>query len=528
MNLNKSIPLILIATLISLTSSAQSRETTDKVINKLGQTLFYLNNYYLDSLDNNRLTDIAISTIIAELDPHSSYVTAKDVQAMNEPLEGNFEGVGIEFAIIRDTLTVSATIANGPCERAGIRAGDKIVAVDGENIASSGLTNQKVQKYLRGPKGTRVKLDVVRKGEKERLSFEIIRDKIPINSLDACYEVSPGVIYLKLSRFAATSSREIIDALVNLNVKKINGIVLDLRGNSGGYLGTALEISNFFLEKDQMIVYTEGMRVPRMMERANGNGFYKKGPLAVLIDEDSASGSEIVAGAIQDWDRGVIIGRRSFGKGLVQQLLPLNDGSQLRLTVARYHTPSGRVIQMPYEKGKAKDYYMDHIKRYNRGEYFSKDSILLPDSLKYQTLVMGRTVFGGGGIMPDIFVPADTTFFSEYYSLLIRKNILTDFINSFLDLHRDELLKKYPDFESYSGYFVIEDKVLKQLYDYAAEKGLPLNTDQASRSETQISLNITALIARTLYGMNSYFKVINSYGDQAFKKAVEFISSGAL
>ncbi|MDD4638810.1 MAG: S41 family peptidase, partial [Bacteroidales bacterium] len=252
---------------------------------------------------------------------------------------------------------------------------------------------------------------------------------------------------------------------------------------------------------------------------------YRKGALAVLIDEDSASGSEIVAGAIQDWDRGVIIGRRSFGKGLVQQLLPLNDGSQLRLTVARYHTPSGRVIQMPYQKGRSKDYYMDHVERYRRGEYFSRDSISLPDSLKYKTLVSGRTVFGGGGIMPDIFVPADTTFFSEYYSLLVRRNILTDFVNSYLDLNREELLKKYPDFGSFSSYFVIDEKLLGQLYNYAAEKGLEMNKEQAARSEDQISLNITALVARTLYGMNNYYKVINSYGDQAFKKAIEFISS---
>ncbi|MDD4638811.1 MAG: S41 family peptidase, partial [Bacteroidales bacterium] len=271
MNLNKTLYLLLFSMVVTLSSEAQNREGTDRVINKLGQTLFYLNNYYLDSLDNIRLVDVAITSILGELDPHSSYVTAKDVKAMNEPLEGNFEGVGIEFAIIRDTLTVSATIANGPCERAGMRAGDKIIAVDSENIASIGLTNQLVQKYLRGPKDTRVKLDVLRKGEREILTFEIIRDKIPINSLDACYEVSPGVVYLKLSRFAATSSREIIDALVALNLKRIEGIVLDLRGNSGGYLGTALEISNFFLERDQMIVYTEGMRVPKTMERANGN-----------------------------------------------------------------------------------------------------------------------------------------------------------------------------------------------------------------------------------------------------------------
>ncbi len=524
----KKIFLVVAAALIALTSAAQNREVTERQINKLGQTLFFLNNYYLDSLDNNRLVDIAITSILGELDPHSSYVTAKDVKAMNEPLEGNFEGVGIEYAIIRDTLTVSAPIAGGPCESAGIRAGDKIIAVDGEGIASKGLTNLDVQKYLRGPKGTRVKLDVIRKGEKDVLSFEIIRDKIPINSLDAGYEVSPGIVYLKLSRFAATSSREIIDALIGLNIKKINGVILDLRGNTGGYLGTALEIANFFLERDQTIVYTEGMRVPKMIERANGTGFYKTEPLAILIDEGSASGSEIVAGAIQDWDRGAIIGRRSFGKGLVQQMLPLNDGSQLRLTVARYHTPSGRVIQMPYEKGNSKDYYLDHFERYQRGEYFSKDSILLPDSLKYKTLLKNRNVYGGGGIMPDIFVPADTTYYSDYLSVLIRRNILLDYINSYSDLNRAKLSSKYPDFDTFSQYFVVEEKMLKNLYDYAAEKGVPYDSQGAAKSEDQIAVNIKALISRALFGMTGYYKVINSEGDQAFAKALEFISSGTL
>jgi len=265
-----------------------------------------------------------------------------------------------------------------------------------------------------------------------------------------------------------------------------------------------------------------------MIERANGTGFYKTEPLAILIDEGSASGSEIVAGAIQDWDRGAIIGRRSFGKGLVQQMLPLNDGSQLRLTVARYHTPSGRVIQMPYEKGNSKDYYLDHFERYQRGEYFSKDSILLPDSLKYKTLLKNRNVYGGGGIMPDIFVPADTTYYSDYLSVLIRRNILLDYINSYSDLNRAKLSSKYPDFDTFSQYFVVEEKMLKNLYDYAAEKGVPYDSQGAAKSEDQIAVNIKALISRALFGMTGYYKVINSEGDQAFAKALEFISSGTL
>jgi carboxyl-terminal processing protease len=518
-----SIPLFFL--LFPLTSGAQGNPETNKLVNKLGQTLFFLNNYYLDTLNDNELVDAAIISMLSELDPHSSYVNARDVKAMNEPLVGNFEGVGIEYAIIRDTLTVSAPIAGGPCERAGVRAGDKIVAVDSENIASVNLTNERVQKYLRGAKGTRVRLDIIRKGENKILTFDIIRDKIPINSLDACYEVNPGVIYLKLSRFAATSAKEIINALVDLDIKKINGVILDLRGNTGGYLGTALEIANFFLEGDQVIVYTEGLRVPKMTEKANGNGFYKKGPLAVLIDENSASASEIVAGAIQDWDRGVIIGRRSFGKGLVQQMLPLNDGSQLRLTVARYHTPSGRVIQMPYKNGNSKDYYKEHLERYSRGEYFSKDSISLPDSLKFKTLIEKRTVFGGGGIMPDIFVPADTTYYSDYFSVLIRKNILLDFMNSLSDSRRSEWQKRYTDFDNFLSNFVVEERIFQDLFSYAKEKGIPVDISGAERSKDIIALNIKALVARTLFGMTGYYRVINSQDDEAFDKALLYVSS---
>ncbi len=510
-------------TLITSTLSAQ-KEDYNKYINKFGQLLFYINNYYLDSLNNEKITDSAIRNVLMQLDPHSSYITAKDVKAMNEPLEGNFEGVGIEFAIIRDTLTVASTIAGGPSERVGVRSGDKIVSIDGENIASKGLTNDKVFKYLRGPKDSKVTLNIIRRGVKEELGFEVVRDRIPINSVDAAYEVQPGVLYLKLSRFASNSAQEIINSILEITPGIIKGFILDLRGNSGGFLGTALEVSNFFLDAGQTIVYTEGMRIPQMTERAKGTGFYRKGALVVLIDENSASASEIVAGAVQDWDRGVIIGRRSFGKGLVQQMLPLNDGSQLRLTVARYHTPSGRVIQSPYEAGSSDKYYKAFLERYNRGESFSRDSIHFPDSLKYKTLIKGRTVYGGGGIMPDIFIPSDTSGYSDYYANLVRRGVITEFMNDFTDRNRSDLKTRYSEYSVFEREFKVGEEILNSLRVFGQERGVPFDPEGFNRSRDEIVIYIRALTARSLFGTTGFFRVVNSSNDPVFSRALEVIS----
>ncbi len=508
-------------------SPGQNQGDINKLITKFGQALFYINNYYLDSVSNEKLMDNAVKNLLGELDPHSTYISAKDVKAMNEPLEGNFEGVGIEFAIVKDTLTVASPILGGPSERVGIRSGDKIVIINGEKITGIGLTNDKVFKYLRGPKGTKVMLGIKRKGAEVLFDFEVIRDKIPINSLDAAYEVEPGIVYLKLSRFSATSAKEIISAIVTLKTMEINGLILDLRGNSGGFLGTALEISNFFLDAGQTIVYTEGLKVPKMEEKANGTGFYKKGPLALLVDENSASASEIVAGAIQDWDRGIIIGRKSFGKGLVQQMLPLNDGSQIRLTIARYHTPSGRVIQSPYKMGESDKYYKALLDRYTKGEYFSRDSIHFPDSLKFKTLVKGKTVYGGGGIMPDIFVPADTTHFTEYYSNLVRKGILLDFMNDYSDANRLKWKKEYTSFEKFYKNFIVDKGVMDKLVSYAKDRKLEPNSKQLEISNDEIAVSIKAMAARTIFGTEAYYKVVNSSYDETFEKALSVIKSEA-
>ena len=515
------IPLLFLVIAGLTVVAAQNRSIPSNYSQKLGQALFYINSYYLDTVNNEKITDEALKAMLLQLDPHSSYIPAKDVEAANEPLEGNFDGIGIEFSIIRDTLTVVAPVSGGPSERVGIRAGDKIVVVNGENIASVSLTNERVYNYLRGSRGTRVDITVFRRGE--LLQFEVVRDRIPINSVDAAYEVEPGIVYVKLSRFAARSANEIITSIFELGVEKIDGFILDLRDNSGGYLGSSIEIANFFLSAGQTIVYTEGLRAPSMNEKANGLGFYKEGKLAVLIDEGSASASEIVAGAIQDWDRGVIIGRRSFGKGLVQQMLPMSDGSQLRLTVARYHTPSGRVIQSPYESGAIDKYYQALADRYIRGERFSADSVQFPDSLKYKTLIEGRTVYGGGGIMPDIFVPVDTTYYTDYYGLLLRRGIVQEFTTDRADAKRDEWSLKYGSFDTFERGFVIDDEFINELVVYAESKGVKPNTEELLQSKDELSLYMKALVGRNLFGTTAYFRVVNAHNDHAFEKALEYL-----
>ena len=518
--------LLIITAFVSVTIvTAQNREIVNTYSSKFAQTLSYINSYYLDTLNNEKITDEAFKAMLQQLDPHSSYVAAKDVKAMNEPLQGNFEGIGIEFAIIRDTLTVVAPLSGGPSERVGIRSGDKIVAVGGENIASISMTTEKVYGYLRGPKGSKVILSIVRKSVNEPIQFEVERDKIPINSVDVAYEVEQGIAYVKLSRFAANSAEEIITSLVDLKMGDLNGLILDLRSNSGGFLGSAIEIANFFLESGQTIVYTEGSRVPPMREQANGRGFYKNGSLAVLIDEGSASASEIVAGAVQDWDRGTIIGRRSFGKGLVQQMFPLNDGSELRLTIARYHTPSGRVIQSPYEAGNTEKYYKALYDRYENGEMFNVENIQFPDSLKYTTLKKERIVYGGGGIMPDIFIPADTTDYTNYYGALIRRSIVLDFMNDLSDANRNTWRSKYKDFSSFDKEFVVDKQLMDKLVAFGQSKGLEPNYTELEHSKRQIEIYMKALAARSVFGATGYFKVVNSYDDPVFKKAIEVLKT---
>lgn len=489
--------------------------------NKLGQTLYYIERLYLDTANLNTLTDKAIEAILKELDPHSSYISAKDMKAMNEPLEGNFDGIGVEFALINDTLAINSTIPGGPSERVGIRAGDKIIKVDGEVISGTGLTIERVHKYLRGPKGTKVLVEVYRRGVAQPLEFLITRDKIPLNSIDSYYLLEGNIVYLRLTRFAATSYKEMLGALAELKVYP-RGIILDFRGNPGGYLMAAIQIANEFLSEGELIVYTEGRNAPDMREVANGKGILQKIPVAVLIDENSASASEIVSGALQDWDRGTIIGRRSFGKGLVQQQLPLQDGSGLRLTISRYHTPSGRVIQSPYEQGHKDEYYKQLIERYNRGELFSKDSIQFPDSLKFTTLKQGRTVYGGGGIMPDIFIAQDTSYYTPFYGEILRKGLLTDYMNEYSDLHRGEILKKYPTFKEFDKKYVVAPDEISAFLAYCKSKGVEPEEGDMDISGNEIRKYFKGLVIRSVYSFNNFIEFINRE-DKEILKAVEVL-----
>lgn len=509
--------------MISVSAAAQKQNNLSMQANKLGQTLYYIQNMYLDTANIESLTNKALAAMVTELDPHSSYITKEDIKAMDEPLVGNFDGIGVEFALINDTLTINATIPGGPAEKVGVRAGDKIVSVDDENIAGTSLTIERVHKYLRGPKGTKVKVDVVRKGVPQLLEFVITRDKIPLNSIDSYYEIEDGIIYVRLTRFAATSYEELLNALQSISVEP-KGIVLDLRGNSGGYLVTAIQIANEFLYKGDLIVYTEGRAMPRMEEYADGKGILQDIPVAVLIDESSASASEIVSGAIQDQDRGVIIGRRSFGKGLVQRQVPLPDGSALRLTVARYHTPSGRVIQSPYQEGKKDEYYQQLVERYARGENFNRDSIHLVDSSVYKTVKLGRPVYGGGGIMPDIFIPQDTTFYTPFYGEILRKGLLTDYMNQYSDTHRAALLKKYPKVEQFVKKYNVSDDDIAAFLSYCAEKGVTPKDGDMEISGPQIKKYFKGLIIRSVYNFNSFLQFINE-DDKEILRAVEEIKS---
>ena len=515
-------PIMLFVALILCCGHLTGQNSQNQVslqANKLGQTLFFINRLYLDTANLENIADKALVAIMKELDPHSSYISKKDIQAMNEPLQGNFDGIGVEFALINDTLTINSTIPGGPSEKVGIRAGDKIIAVDGEVISGTGLTNERVHKYLRGPKGTKVAVSVIRRGVKEPLEFVITRDKIPLNSIDSYYVTGDDIVYLRLTRFAATSYREMLDALSELRVVP-KGIILDFRGNPGGYLLAAIQIANEFLDKGQLIVYTEGRSVKRMDEFANGSGILKNIPVAVLIDENSASASEIVSGAIQDWDRGVIIGRRSFGKGLVQQQIPLQDGSALRLTVARYHTPSGRVIQSPYEEGKKDEYYAKLLERFNRGENFNRDSIHFADSLVFKTLKEGRTVYGGGGIMPDIFIPQDTTHYTPFYGEILRKGLLTDYMNDYSDKHRGQILKKYPAFKQFEQKFEVSQKDIDGFLAYCSSKGVEPKEGDMEISGNEIRKYFKGLIIRSVYSFNNFIQFINS-DDPEVLRAIE-------
>lgn len=501
-------------------------ESVSKAANRFGQMMYYLDGYYLDTVNFKAAVDAAIEAALLELDPHSSYVRAEDLKEVSEPLEAEFDGIGIEFAIIRDTLTVQGVIEGGPSQKVGLMTGDKIIYVGKELVAGVSIDNEGVRSRLRGKRGTKVALKVLRPGTGAKLlDFMIVRDRVPINSLDAAYECAPGVLYLKLSRFAATSYKELHTAMSDFMRKGVlKGVILDLRGNGGGFLSAAIDIANEFLGRRELIVSTEGRAVSPAREYSDGWGIYPSGPLCVLIDENSASASEIVSGALQDQDRAVVIGRRSFGKGLVQRAFPLMDGSQLRLTIARYHTPSGRVIQSPYTMGDKKGYYENFYRRFSDGELYGRDTLNRDSLPVFRTLKLKRPVYGGGGIMPDVFIPRDSAEFTDYYAALLRNGIVIEFVNRTVDVSRNAWLKKFPDFAAFDAGSLVDDVMLEKLTDYAAGKGVAFVEKDFLKSKDDIRNYMKALIASSLYSRECFYRVMNSYKDGAYSEALKIVA----
>ena len=496
---------------------------SDSPMRKLQIAEMAITNLYVDSVDEKKLVEDGIRGMIEKLDPHSSYSTAKETKQMNEPLQGSFEGIGVQFNMVQDTLLVIQPIVNGPSERVGILAGDRIVSVNDTAIAGVKMSKEDIMKRLRGIKGSKVKLGIVRRGIAGTLKFTVIRDKIPVKTLDAAYMIRPQVGYIRIGSFGLTTYNEFMDAVEGLKVLGMKDLILDLQENGGGYLMAAVQIANEFLHHDDLIVYTQGRRVPRQDYRADGKGKLVDGKVLVLINEYSASAAEIVTGAIQDQDRGEVVGRRSFGKGLVQRPIDFADGSMIRLTIAHYYTPSGRCIQKPYKKGEALDYAMDIEKRFKHGELYSADSIHFADSLKYKTLRKQRIVYGGGGIMPDYFVPLDTTLYTQFHRQLAARSYIINANLKYIDNNRKQLKKQFATFSDFNARYEVPQSFVDDVLQMAAkDKIKPKDDKELQATLPQLRRQLKALVARDLWDMSEYFQVINET-NPIVEKAVELM-----
>lgn len=500
-------------------------------LRKLQLALYAITNLYVDSVDDKHLAEVAIQRMLSDLDPHSTYTNPQETKELNEPLKGGFEGIGVQFQMVDDTLVIIQPVSGGPSEKVGIIAGDRIIAVNDTAIAGVKMKTEEIMSRLRGPKGTKVNLSILRQNIKDPLRFTVTRDKIPLFSIDAAYMARPTTGYIKINRFSATTPEETAEALKNLRKQGMKDLILDLQGNGGGFLDAAINIANEFLDLKDLIVYTEGRNSTRAEFRAKGDGTQRSGRIVVLIDEYSASASEIVSGAIQDHDRGIIVGRRSFGKGLVQQAIPLSDGSMIRLTTSRYYTPAGRCIQKPYTHT-ANDtldkeaYNKDLLNRYKRGELMHADSIHYEDSLKVKTLRLGRNVYGGGGITPDIFIPLDTTKYTKYHTQLSAHGAIIKASISFVDANREQLKTKYKTFKKFNEDFKVPDELLARLRTIGEESGVKYDEQQYNESRPILCSQLKGLIARDIWDMSEYFQVINPIINESYLTALQLLSDG--
>ena len=495
----------------------------DSAIRKLHIAEMAIKSLYVDSVDEQKLVEDGIRGMLEKLDPHSAYSTAKQTKEMTESLQGSFEGIGVQFNMVEDTLLVIQPVTNGPSEKVGIIAGDRIITVNDTAIAGVKMSKEEIMRRLRGKKGTKVNLGIVRRGISGKLKFVVTRDKIPVKTIDAVYMIRPTVGYIRIGSFGATTYDEFMTGVDSLKKAGMKDLIIDLQENGGGLMQAAIMIANEFLERNDLIVYTEGRRTPRQEFRAQGNGRLLDGKIYALVNEYSASASEIVTGALQDQDRGTVVGRRTFGKGLVQRPIDFPDGSMIRLTIAHYYTPSGRCIQKPYVKGEGKEYAEDIEKRFKHGELYSADSIHFEDSLKCYTLRKHRTVYGGGGIMPDYFVPLDTTQYTKFHRQLAAKSVIINANLRYVDNHRKQLRKQYPTFESFKNGFVVPQKLVDDIVAEAEkEKVKPKDDEELQLTIPRLKLQLKALIARDLWDMSEYFAIINE-GSDIVNKALEII-----
>ena len=521
--MKKIIHIICLALLPTMVFAQILKPNDDSAIRKLHIAEMAIKSLYVDSVDEQKLVEDGIRGMLEKLDPHSAYSTAKQTKEMTESLQGSFEGIGVQFNMVEDTLLVIQPVTNGPSEKVGIIAGDRIITVNDTAIAGVKMSKEEIMRRLRGKKGTKVNLGIVRRGISGKLKFVVTRDKIPVKTIDAVYMIRPTVGYIRIGSFGATTYDEFMTGVDSLKKAGMKDLIIDLQENGGGLMQAAIMIANEFLERNDLIVYTEGRRTPRQEFRAQGNGRLLDGKIYALVNEYSASASEIVTGALQDQDRGTVVGRRTFGKGLVQRPIDFPDGSMIRLTIAHYYTPSGRCIQKPYVKGEGKEYAEDIEKRFKHGELYSADSIHFEDSLKCYTLRKHRTVYGGGGIMPDYFVPLDTTQYTKFHRQLAAKSVIINANLRYVDNHRKQLRKQYPTFESFRNGFVVPQKLVDDIVAEAEkEKVKPKDDEELQMTIPRLKLQLKALIARDLWDMSEYFAIINE-GSDIVNKALEII-----